>query len=156
VYELADPWPRGYLACRAIAAGNEEDALSRPLAPGFDPASDVALEDPGPTSCHQGLVRRLPARPGLEAYDVEADGTGYLVSRDRFARGWAARVDGVSAPVLRANGKHQAVPVPAGRHRVELRYQAPGLRAGAGTTALAAAGLVLLAWVGRREGKRPR
>ena len=60
--------------------------------------------------------------------------------RASHARGWRAHVDGVPAPVLRANGKHRAVAVPAGRHEVVLRYEPPGLLAG-----LALSGLSLLA-----------
>jgi uncharacterized membrane protein YfhO len=48
-----------------------------------------------------------------------------------------ARVDGEDAPVLRANGKHKAVPVSAGRHEVVLRYEPPGLGLGMALTALA-------------------
>lgn len=145
VYGLAHPWPRGYVACRVLPARTVGEALGRPLAPDFKPARDVALEEPGSTSCHTGSVRRLRGEPGLEEYEVEADGAGYFVSRESFGRGWTARVDGGTAGVLRANGKHQAVPVPAGRHRVELRYRAPGLRAGIWSAAFSAAALVLLA-----------
>jgi uncharacterized membrane protein YfhO len=82
-------------------------------------------------------VTRGPAPPGEERFEVEADGFGYLVSRASYARGWKARVDGKEARVLRANGKHRAVPVPAGRHAVVLRYEPPGLRLGMAITALA-------------------
>jgi uncharacterized membrane protein YfhO len=44
----------------------------------------------------------------------------------------------VSAPVLRANGKHRAVAVPAGRHEVVLEYHPPGLLPGLAIFALSA------------------
>ena len=50
---------------------------------------------------------------------------------------------GRETPVLRAHGKHRAVPVPAGEHRVVLRYRPPGLRVGVGLS-----GLSLLVAVG--------
>jgi uncharacterized membrane protein YfhO len=54
--------------------------------------------------------------------------------------------------VRRANGKHLAVAVPAGRHDVELLYRPPGLRAG---TVLSLLGAILLAGVWWRGGPRP-
>jgi hypothetical protein len=43
----------------------------------------------------------------------------------------------VPQPVLRANGKHRAVAVNAGRHEVVLRYEAPGLLPGIALSLLA-------------------
>ncbi len=61
-------------------------------------------------------------------------------------------MDGQAAPVLRANGKHRAVPVPAGRHEVVLRYEPPGLGLGVALTALALLASAV-AWIvaGRRD-----
>ena len=75
--------------------------------------------------------------------------------RASFARGWRARVDGVPAPVLRANGKHRAVAVNAGRHEVVLRYEAPGLLPGVAVSLL---GLVAAAalWAASGRGTRTR
>jgi uncharacterized membrane protein YfhO len=79
-------------------------------------------------------------------YHVESDGDGYLVGRDSFARGWVAEVDGRRVGVLRANGKHRAVPIPAGSHEVVMRYRPPGLAAGLWATTLGLAAALLL-WV---------
>jgi hypothetical protein len=148
VYRVAGAWPRAFLACRTLEARDRDDALGRPYAPGFDPARDVSL-DPGvrpPAGgppCSGGTATRLPSRPDEERFRVEGDGDGYLVSRASFARGWTATVDGAPAPVLRANGKHRAVPIPPGPHDVVLRYRPPGLTAGlwlGAVSALVAAG----------------
>jgi uncharacterized membrane protein YfhO len=82
---------------------------------------------------------------------VETNASAYLVVRASHARGWRAFVDGVPAPVLRANGKHRAVAVNAGRHEVVLRYEAPGFAAGIALSALSllAAGALLMG-AGRR------
>jgi hypothetical protein len=146
VYEVAAPWPRAYLACRVVTRSSLEDALRQPLQPGFDPVRDVALEGPGHAACEAGSVARGSAVPGEDRYEVQSDGPGYLVTRDSFAQGWRATVDGRAAPVLRANGKHRAVAVPEGRHVVELRYDPPGLRLGLALTALAGLACAAL-WV---------
>jgi hypothetical protein len=123
VYEIASPWPRAYLACRVGPAMPQEQALSWPLRAEFDPHRDVALEERGEATCHEGTVSRGRSVPGEERYDVESDGAGYLVTRDSFARDWTATVDGSGSRLLRANGQHRAVPVSAGRHEVVFRYR---------------------------------
>jgi membrane protein YfhO len=139
VYELGHPWARAYLACRVRVAGGRDDALRGPFLSGFDPSRDVSLEQVGDATCGTGTVERVRNVPGEERYEVQADGTGYLVTRDTHARGWTATVDGRPAAVLRADGKHRAVAVPAGRHAVEMRYHPPGLPLGLALTAMAAA-----------------
>ncbi len=57
--------------------------------------------------------------------DVEATGPTMLVVAQNFSDGWAATVDGVSAPVHVANGWSMAVEVPEGTSRVELEYRPP-------------------------------
>jgi hypothetical protein len=151
-YHLSGSWARSYVACRVVTARSREAALARPYAEGFDPARDVALEGPAHASCTAGRAERRESVPGRERHRVEVDGEGWLVSRQSHARGWAARVDGRETPVRRANGKHLAVAVPAGRHDVELLYRPPGLRAG---TVLSLLGAILLAGVWWRGGPRP-
>ncbi len=154
-YRLADPWPRAYVACRVIEGVSTEGALLAPFREGFEPDGQVALEGEGAATCRSGRARRVAFVPGRERYEVEADGTAYLVARDSYARGWRARVDDREAPVLRANGKHRAVPLPAGAREVSLRYHPPGLRAGLVVTGLSLL-LLLGLWVKApsREGDR--
>jgi hypothetical protein len=144
VYAL-EGWPRAYVACHVVEEPVEGRAIVRPYEADFDPGGDVALAGAAPATCTVGSARRGPARADREVYDVAADGEGYLVVRASYARGWRARVDGVPAPVLAANGKHRAVRVPAGEHRVETWYQPPGLRAGLWLTVFAGAVAVALA-----------
>ena len=154
-YRLADPWPRAYVACRVAKGLSNEAALLAPYREGFEPGGHVALEGEGAATCRSGRARRTAFLPGRERYEVEADGTAYLVTRDSHARGWRARVDGREAPVLRANGKHRAVPLPAGAHEVRLRYHPPGLGAGLVVTGLSLLSLLALwTWAPSREGDR--
>jgi hypothetical protein len=160
LYALDSPWPRAHVACRVVAEHDSARALMRPYAAGFDPRRDVALEPGGAealgATCTRGWARRTAARPGKETFEVSTDASAYLVVRDSYARGWRASVDGVPAPILRANGKHRALAVPAGRHEVVMWYEPPGLWIGIGLTALAAlasAAAWLLAGTPRRGGR---
>jgi hypothetical protein len=152
-YALDGPWPREFVACRVVDEGDPERARLAPYGPGFDPRRDVALAGAEPARCTRGRVRRTSSLPGEERYDVEADGGGYLVVRSTFARGWRALVGGLVAPVLPADGKHRAVPVPAGRHEVVMRYEPPGLEAGLGGTALAILAAAAAWIIGGRAGR---
>jgi uncharacterized membrane protein YfhO len=116
------------------------------------PGLDVVLEAPAPAGCTRGSVVLASSVPGDEAYDVESDGPAVLVTRDSFAPAWTATVDAQPALVLRANGKHRAVPVAAGRHRVRLRYAPPVLAPAVWATLVAAAAAAFIAVRARRSG----
>jgi hypothetical protein len=109
------------VACRVVAAAQGE-GIARAQAADVDPGRDVVLESPAAVGCAQGRVSVVSSVPGVEDYDVESDGPALFVTRDSYAPGWRATVDGAPSAVLRANGKHRAVAVPAGTHRVRLRY----------------------------------
>lgn len=112
------------------------------------------LRDPRPRASLSAGGRVVEARFGTNDVSlvVEAQEASALVVRDGWAPGWTARVDGKAAP-LRPSGRHRAVDVPAGRHRVEMAYSPPGLAA-----ALALAGLALAgaAWLARGDRVRRR
>jgi hypothetical protein len=160
VYGL-NTWPRASLACRATPVASQEEALSVPYRKGFDPWREVALvregsegpDDALPATCTKGRARLASWTAGEERYEVEANASAYLVVRASHARGWRGLVDGVPEPVLRANGKHRAVAVNAGRHEVVLRYEPPGLVAGAAVSLLALAAVAVL-FVASGRGKR--
>ena len=57
--------------------------------------------------------------------DIELNAPGYLVLSEIFYSGWSATSNGQSLPVLPANFAIQAVPLPAGKHTVELSYTPP-------------------------------
>ena len=48
-----------------------------------------------------------------------------------YADGWKAFVDGRRVPILRGNIMNMALPMEKGRHRIELVYETPMLKAGA-------------------------
>jgi uncharacterized membrane protein YfhO len=66
---------------------------------------------------------------------------------DTFDPGWRATVDGKAAALLRGNVAFQAVPLPAGTHRVELVYRPRSVIWGGLITTLAV--MVALALVRR-------
>ena len=119
VYELSGPASRAELRC-------------------------AAAEGTTPAGCATGALRVTRFDPARREYEVEAATAGDLLLRDTYARGWRAFVDGDDTPVRRADGRHQPVAVPAGRHRVRLVYTPPGLRAGLAVMALSVAAALAL------------
>ena len=156
-----ESWPRASLACRATPVASREQALDAPYRKGFDPWREVALEEQGggpddalPATCTKGRARRTWATAAEEHYEVTTNASAYLVVRASHARGWQARVDGVPAPVLRANGKHRAVAVSAGRHEVVLRYEPPGLVPGLALSVVSLVATLVLFVAGARRRRR--
>jgi len=78
----------------------------------------------------QGRVVEARTRAGHIEMTVTADRDTVAVVREGHHEGWTAHVNGVSAPVWRANGRHLAVPVRSGTSRVLLDYEPPGARRG--------------------------
>jgi hypothetical protein len=75
---------------------------------------------------------------------ASANRPGMLVVLEAWRRGWTAALDGHPAPLVRTNAVFRGVPVPAGRHRVEMSYRLPGLAWGAAFGVLGIVGLLAL------------
>jgi uncharacterized membrane protein YfhO len=79
-----------------------------------------------------------------QAVTVQAslDDAGILVLTDSFYPGWNAYVNGRQEKIYRANLFFRAVPLPAGNHRVEFRYEPRSFAIGMGISIAALLGLV--------------
>jgi hypothetical protein len=133
--------PRAWLTPEAEAVTEEEGwkrirGLSeRP----FDPRRTALLETSSgnlPPVSGQPLSASASARivsyePNRLVIETNADRPAILVVSELFYPGWAAIVDGAETPIYRTDFLLRGTAVPAGTHRVELRYTAPGARAGA-------------------------
>jgi hypothetical protein len=76
---------------------------------------------------------------------------GLLVLSEVYYPAWKAYVDGEPAPLYRADHLLRAVPVTAGEHVVELRYESSPLEAGIVISLIAYSALVGLAFAGARR-----
>jgi hypothetical protein len=120
--------PRAYLA-EESRTGDIETLLD----PSFDPARAVVLERPRPEQAAAmpiGQVLILDLRADRVRLEVDAAAPGLLVLVDAYDPGWRATVDGARGEVVRANVAFRAVPVPAGRHTVEMVYRPPSVLLG--------------------------
>jgi hypothetical protein len=149
VSRVPEPLPRAY-AVEGAVVSREPDAYLRLADPAFDPLREVVLPEGAATTARPGF--RADARVvtrGMDRLSVAAElnRDGYVVLVEAYEPGWRATLDGRPAPVLRANVLFRAVPVPAGAHRLELRYRPGSALAG---SVVSAAGLVACALLLRR------
>jgi len=140
VYAVRDPLPLRFVA-RSVVAVPRSSAVGLGASP-----SDVVVEGGVPVTEATGRVLAIEERTQEIRLRVEADRPTVVVVRDAWARGWSALVNGRPEPVLRANGRHRAVPVPTGVSDVVLRYRPPGLGLGIVLSALSAVVLAGL-WI---------
>jgi hypothetical protein len=143
VYALAGAPPLREVAREVRRAGSpaQAEALLR------EPAERGVVVVEGEAPAAAGVGGRVLGAGGgsdLIALQAEADAPSVVVIRDAWAPGWEASVNGAPAPVLRADGRHRAVPIGPGRSQVELRYHPPGLRLGLAIGALSLGGLGVL------------
>ena len=93
--------------------------------------------------------------PERVVIDATARRPSALVLTDLHYPGWKATVDGRPADLRRVDWLLRATPLPAGRHRVELRYEPASWRIGWIVSLLALAGLVAVVALGLRARRRP-
>lgn len=154
LFRVADPLPRSSVVS-GVRVADGPAALAILGDAGFHPRDEVVLTTGLPKAKQvgfEGATRLLVSRPDRLIIETEASGPGHLVLLDAYDPGWRATLDGRDVAVLRANVAFRAVAVPAGRHRVELRYRptsvAVGVWLSAATVGLAAVTL------GRRRRER--
>ncbi|HEX6904251.1 MAG TPA: hypothetical protein VF789_31365 [Thermoanaerobaculia bacterium] len=139
------------------AFGHRGTVFDEYLPAGADPALWRAGY-PGPLLAASDGVRHRVVRDAGTSAEVEVEapaGTVALFAR-WFFPGWTATVDGAEVEVAQGPQGVLAVPVPAGRHRVAVRYRQPEIREVSGwLSLLGLAGCVWLVVAGRRAQRVP-
>lgn len=115
-------------------------ALPQPLVQGLDVARFERWVN-GIRARSATAVRWTSAGLAVEVDD--AKGGRFFLSVPHIS-GWQAKVDGRAAPIRTTAGAFIGLDLEPGRHRIELAFRPPGLRAGLLTSAAGAAGLLAL------------
>lgn len=133
LYDQAKALPPAFLAtCWTV----QPDRVALPLLGGMATADLAATAVVAPGAASGGLAASppdCPQSPGLAVTryrpgDVvlTVPGTsargGIVVLSDQWFPGWAARLDGRPAPILRVDEALRGVAVPGGAHTIEFRY----------------------------------
>jgi hypothetical protein len=122
--------PPAWIVSRAeVCPPGEEGRALRSL----DPRLKALLAPGARPLAAEGGFRTVPVRraaPGLLEAEVATEHPAHLCTREIWAPGWEATVDGKPAEVTRTNGIFCGIRLPPGVHAVRLRYTPPGFRAG--------------------------
>ncbi|MBA2616867.1 MAG: YfhO family protein [Rubrobacter sp.] len=154
VLENEDALPRAWIVHSARRA-RPARALELLGSGAVDPRRTALLEEPSPNLAEPDD----PSSDRVSVTEYEADeielktstGTrGLLVLSEVYYPAWKAYVDGEPVPVRRADHLLRAVPVPAGEHTVELRYESWTLSLGISISLAAGLTLLVLAFARMR------
>jgi Bacterial membrane protein YfhO len=148
IVENPSALPRAWIVHTAeqVAPDGDEGLLA--IASGrVDPRRTALLEETPPelempvdTSREQALVVTYDANRIVVRTSTPA--AGLLMLSEVYYPAWRAYVDGHSVRLAVADGALRAVPIPAGEHTVELRFESDTLRVGMLISSLAALVLV--------------
>ena len=136
------PW--AIFAEQVALASNDKDALDTLVKTLAREATTVVLEGaPLPKTLGAGQVLEIERESNWLRIDATSPSDGILVVNDSFWPGWSATIDGNEVPIWRADFLVRAVPWPAGRHVLKMKYDPPEVLIGwivsmAGALALAA------------------
>ncbi len=148
VLENREALPRAWIVHEARQVATPEEALALLASGAVDPRRVVLLEEPPPRDV---APPRDPAtdeatvtlqEPDHLRVTARSDAPGLLVLSETTDPGWQAELDGEPVSMLTANHLLRAVPVPAGEHIIELRYESTTLKVGTAVSLLSYAGLV--------------
>ncbi|MDF1514501.1 MAG: YfhO family protein, partial [Anaerolineae bacterium] len=125
--------PRVWLIYRTLPVNSLEAAYAYVFSADFDPEVTATVTG-GPllSESGSGRIEVVAYRPNRAAFFVETSAPSLLVLSDLLYPGWKARVDGMDVPIWTTNGLFRGVLVPAGAHRIEMRFVPISLRMGLG------------------------
>jgi uncharacterized membrane protein YfhO len=130
--------PRVWLVYHTVPVDSLEMAYAYIFSPDFTPAS-VATVKGGPLldSMGKGRIEVLAYAPNRASFIVETSERAVLVLSDLLYPGWRVTVDGKKTQLMETNGLFRGVAVPAGSHRIDMRFVPPSLLCGLGMLGMA-------------------
>jgi hypothetical protein len=128
--------PRAMVLHNAEVVADHDAAFVAVHDAAFDPQQVVILEEGQPLDqeAGQSAIIVLAYEPNYASFEVSSDRPAYFLLSDIHHPQWKATVNGREAPILVANYALRAVPIPAGTHLIEMRFQPPAWTWGVAVT----------------------
>ena len=129
VWQRPTALPRAWLTHQVKVARSQDEAIRFTLDPATDLRTTVVVDRNIPAeSCGEPAAVLFTA---IDEQHLRLDASpacaNVLVLSDNWYPGWQATLDGRPIEVLRADAAIRAVAIPAGPHRVEMRYRPSSL-----------------------------
>jgi hypothetical protein len=136
VWENADAFPRAFLASSYTVETDKQKILNQLFTLGFNRRDSLVLEqkpvvEPASGS---GTVTIKTYEATRVTIQTTSRVPKLLFLSDVYDSGWQVTVDGVSAPIYRADYDFRAVSLPAGTHTIQFIYQPRELLWGLGVS----------------------
>jgi hypothetical protein len=161
VYEDTAAQSRAFVVPRARVAPSLGAALSEMVHHPFQPDQEVILANDSARQAvplvtdrgGQGTATVTSYSSGDVNIRTSASADAWLVLSDTYYPGWTAAVDGQPVAVLRGDVMFRVVPIPAGEHEVQFRFQPNSVKLG---LVISGAALLLVVVTLVVAGKQPR
>jgi hypothetical protein len=151
IYENPRVMPRFFFAHQVKPASNLMDAARLLHAPEFDPSETTIVEgDVAAGSRVPGDVQVESYTPNRIELRTHSAGDAFLVTADSWYPGWQAEIDGQPANLYPTDVAFRGLPVPAGDHRIEMRF-APKILWRSGVVSALALMMVVCVFLPRRK-----
>jgi hypothetical protein len=148
VYERDVPLPHAWIVHDVRPAARGE-ALAPLASRAVDPYQTAFVEGTPPATAAPVDPAAESARvtrysPDALTIETNAAAPVLLVVSEVYESGWKASVDGAAVPILATDHALRGVPLPAGAHTVELRYQPLSLTIGLPLSLITAAAMLVV------------
>jgi hypothetical protein len=157
LYRVPNPQPRAYVIAQTRILDHAA-GLARMATADWDPSRELILGAGQPQlspPSFEGTAEIRAETSDRLRLEAVLSHPGYLVLVDTYDPGWRATANGRATRVLPANLAFRAIPLPAGRHTVQLWYRPAGLIGGLATSALTAV-LAAALWLADRRRRARR
>ena len=136
--EVPNPLPRARLTSNIRMVKGTAEAIEHFSAAGpaiieCDPEQRASIEElttSSGTPSESDSVKIGSDRPGRIEVDVECSSSKLLILSESYSPGWKVTVNGESSSVFRAEVDYMASVIPAGRSRVQFRFEPNSVTAG--------------------------